>query len=85
MEAQCRDVYARLREQLAAAGSGLEWVVKTTEYVTPAGLDGYRGTADVRREVFADPYPAATGVVCDALMTPGAQIAIEVVAIRMPQ
>ena len=82
VEEQCREIYARLREQLSTAGSGIEWVVKTTEFVTPAGLAGYRGTADVRREVFAAPYPAATGVVCDRLMNPDAHIAVDVVAIR---
>ena len=63
---QCREVYARIGTLLAAAGAGLDAVVKTTEFVTPAGLADYRKTADVRREMFAPPYPAATGVVCEA-------------------
>ena len=64
MAAQCRDIYARLGDQLTAKGVSLDNVVKTTEFVTPEGLGGYRETAAVRRDVFASPYPAATGVVC---------------------
>ena len=45
---------------LAQAGSGLDAVVKTTEFVTPAALGAYRGTAEIRRQIFAPPYPAAT-------------------------
>jgi enamine deaminase RidA (YjgF/YER057c/UK114 family) len=59
--------------------------VKTTEFVTPEGLGDYRKTAEVRREVFAPPFPAATGVVCEGLPAPGAQIAVEAVAVRAPR
>lgn len=78
---QCREVYARLAQRIAAMGADLDAVVKTTEFVTPAGLADYRRTADVRREVFAAPYPAATGVICEALPTPGALIAVEAVVV----
>jgi enamine deaminase RidA (YjgF/YER057c/UK114 family) len=57
-------------------------VVKTTEFVTPEGLGGYRKTAEVRREVFTPPFPAATGVVCEGLAKVGARIAVEAVAVR---
>jgi enamine deaminase RidA (YjgF/YER057c/UK114 family) len=82
VEEQCRDIYARLAERLKASGSSLDAVVKTTEFVTPEGLAAYRRTADVRRDVFATPYPAATGVVCERLLHPEARIAVEVVAVR---
>jgi enamine deaminase RidA (YjgF/YER057c/UK114 family) len=82
--AQCRDIYLRLGEQLTANGLSRDSVVKTTEFVTPEGLGGYRETAAVRRDVFAPPYPAATGVVCLGLPTAGAQIAVEAVAVRSP-
>jgi enamine deaminase RidA (YjgF/YER057c/UK114 family) len=81
---QCRDLYVRLGKQLAAKGAGLDTVVKTTEFVTPDALAAYRETAAVRRDVFAAPYPAATGVVCEGLPTAGAQIAVEAVAVRSP-
>lgn len=81
VDAQCRDIYSRLAAQLTAVGARLDAVVKTTEYVTSAALAEYRKTAGVRREVFGAPFPAATGVVCEALVDPDAQIAIEVVAL----
>jgi enamine deaminase RidA (YjgF/YER057c/UK114 family) len=79
---QCRKIYADLAERLSRAGSGLDGVVKTTEFVTPAALAAYRGTAEIRRQTFAPPYPAATGVVCESVGAPGCQIAVEVVAVR---
>ena len=63
---------------LAAAGGGFEHVVATTEYVTTT--DDYRRTADVRREVFRPPYPAATGVVVAGLLREGVLIEISAVA-----
>ena len=79
--AQCRELYARLGSKLAAAGASLASVVKTTEFIVPAALKDYRGTADVRRDVFDVPYPAATGVVCERLSHPGAMIAVEATAL----
>jgi enamine deaminase RidA (YjgF/YER057c/UK114 family) len=78
---QCRDLYGRLGAKLATAGASLGSVVKTTEFITPVGLRDYRGTADVRREVFTGPYPAATGVICERLSQPGAMIAVEATAL----
>jgi enamine deaminase RidA (YjgF/YER057c/UK114 family) len=78
---QCRDLYARLGDKLATAGASLASVVKTTEFIIPAGLRDYRGTAEVRREVFTGPYPAATGVICERLGHPGAMIAVEATAL----
>jgi enamine deaminase RidA (YjgF/YER057c/UK114 family) len=78
---QCRDLYARLGVKLASVGGSFASVVKTTEFIVPAGLRDYRGTADVRREVFSVPYPAATGVICERLSHPGAMIAVEATAL----
>jgi len=80
--AQCRGLYAQLAERLTRAGASLASVVRTTEFVTPEGLTGYRHTADVRREAFAAPFPAATGVVCTRLARPGALLGLEAIAIR---
>lgn len=79
---QCRDLYARLGEKLDRAGASLGSVVKTTEFIVPAALHDYRGTADVRRDVFAAPYPAATGVICERLVASGALIAVEAIAMK---
>lgn len=81
VDAQCREIYARIGRQMEAAGCSLDDVVKTTEFVTPAGLPDYRLTADVRREVFSAPYPAATGVVCERLVDPGAQLSVDAIAV----
>jgi enamine deaminase RidA (YjgF/YER057c/UK114 family) len=78
---QCRELYARLESKLAVAGASTASIVKTTEFIIPAGLRDYRGTADVRRDVFAAPYPAATGVICERLSRPGAMIAVEAIAL----
>lgn len=78
---QCREAYMRIANALTAAGSGLDTVVKTTEFITPEALADYRHTADVRRAVFTAPYPAATGVICETLPRPGALILVEAIAL----
>jgi len=42
--------------------------VKTIEYVTPAALECYRSVADVRSKLLREPWPASTGLVCEALL-----------------
>lgn len=79
---QCREVYARLLAQLGRMGVGPGQVVKTTEFITSAALAAYRGTAQVRRELFEPPFPAATGVIAEGLPVPGALIAVEMTAVR---
>jgi len=76
---QTRYIYEKLAALLSGAGAGLEHIVETTEYIVTT--DGYRGTADVRREVFRPPYPAATGVIVAGLLRPGALIEISAVAV----
>ena len=78
---QTREAYARIARTLENSGSSLDAVVKTTEFVVPTALAGYRQTADVRREVFAAPYPAATGVICERLPRAGGLIAVEAIAV----
>jgi enamine deaminase RidA (YjgF/YER057c/UK114 family) len=79
--AQTREIYRRIAELLASIGAGPDAVAKTTEYVTAEALADYRRTADIRREVFRPPYPAATGVVCDRLLRPGMVVEVEAVAV----
>jgi enamine deaminase RidA (YjgF/YER057c/UK114 family) len=81
---QTRYVYSNLMKVLDAAGVGPEAVVKTVEFVTPVGLRGYRDTANVRREFFQTPLPAATGIVCGALLRPEMLIEVDAWAI-VPQ
>jgi enamine deaminase RidA (YjgF/YER057c/UK114 family) len=76
---QTRYIYQKFAALLAAAGGGLEHIVETTEYITTT--ENYRGTADVRRELFQPPYPAATGVIVKGLLREGALIEISAVAV----
>ena len=86
--AQARRIYQLMGQILAEAGASFADVVKTVDYITTT--DGYRDTAQVRRDVFGpdapdtDPaagYPAATGVIVAGLLRPGALIEIDAVAV----
>ena len=77
--AQTRFIYRKFAALLATAGAGFEHVVQTTDYITTT--EGYRGTADVRREFFRPPYPTATGVIVKGLLREGALIEISAVAV----
>ncbi|MGH8012425.1 MAG: RidA family protein [Candidatus Binataceae bacterium] len=79
--AQAGYVYGNLRRVLAAAGGGLEDLVRTVEYVTPAALAHYREVARVRASIMREPFPTSTGVVCETLPRPQFQIEIDALAI----
>ena len=81
IETQTRLVYKNIKDMLEAAGATFDDVVKTTDYITPGGLAGYAATANIRREVFKDNFPAATGIIVDSLLRPDMLIEIDVVAI----
>ncbi len=72
-------IFRRMGEILKAAGGSFEDVVKTTDYVTT--LEGYRGTAEIRKKYFTKGFPAATGVVVKSLVNPDALIEIDAIAI----
>jgi enamine deaminase RidA (YjgF/YER057c/UK114 family) len=76
---QSRYIYQKFARILAEAGAGFEHVVETTEYITTA--ESYKQTADVRREFFKPPYPAATGVIVKGLLREEAVIEIKAVAV----
>ena len=79
--AQAEYTYGNIIEVLRAAGGGPEHLVKTIEYVTPAGLERYREVAKVREALLRAPYPASTGCVCEALLRPEFEIEIDPLAI----
>jgi hypothetical protein len=66
---------------LEAAGGGPQNVRKTIEYVTPSALACYRDVAKVRERVLREPWPASTGLICEALLRPEMQIEIEPFAV----
>lgn len=78
---QAEFVYRNILEILAAAGAGPHNLVKTVEYTTTAALAGYRAVADVRRNLLAQPYPASTGPVCEAMVRPEMLIEVDATAI----
>jgi enamine deaminase RidA (YjgF/YER057c/UK114 family) len=78
-EGQTRQVFANLRIALAAAGAGLEHVVKFTFYLTDrADLEAVRR---VRNEVI-DPSaaPASTLVIVSGLVDPALRVEIDALA-----
>lgn len=79
--AQTRYVYENILRVVRAAGGGPESLVKTIEFVTPAALPRYRETAAVRKELFPEPYPVATGIVCEALLRPEMLIEVDAWAV----
>ena len=76
---QTRVILSKFQRLLEAAGGGMEHIVETTEYITTT--EHYRRTAEVRREFFSAPYPAATGVIVAGLLREGAVIEISAVAV----
>ncbi len=79
--AQAEYIYQNVIKVLAAAGGGPQNLVKTIEYVTPAALGRYREVAKVRENLLREPWPASTGLVCEALLRPEMQIEIEPFAV----
>lgn len=79
--AQAEYTYNNIVDTLAAAGCGPEHLIKTIEYVTPQGLAGYRNVAGVRDRMLRQPFPASTGIVCEALLRPEFLIEIDPMAV----
>ena len=79
--AQAEYTYQNILKVLAAAGGGPQHLVKTIEYVTPAGLPRYRDVASVRSRLLREPYPASTGLICELLLRPEMLIEVDPFAI----
>jgi enamine deaminase RidA (YjgF/YER057c/UK114 family) len=79
--AQAEYTYANILKVLEAAGAGPQNLVKTIEYVTPAALARYRDVAKVREKLLREPWPASTGLICEALLRPEMQIEIDPFAV----
>ncbi|MEK7681760.1 MAG: Rid family hydrolase, partial [Chloroflexota bacterium] len=72
-------IYDSMGQVLKAANASFDDIVMTTEFVTTT--EGYRETSDVRRRLFKNGFPAATGVICGGLGQPNALIALEAVVV----
>jgi enamine deaminase RidA (YjgF/YER057c/UK114 family) len=75
---QTRAIYRKIERILNSVGAGLDSIVETTEFFLPD--PNYNKTAKVRRELFGDEFPAATGIPVQSLIRPGALIEIKVIA-----
>ncbi|MFC1990946.1 RidA family protein [Chloroflexota bacterium] len=78
--AQTEVIFQKMKALLEEAGATFDNVVWTTDYMTT--LEGYKGTADVRRKYLpSDALPGATGVVVKRLIREEALIEIDAVAV----
>jgi len=77
--AQTRQIFAKMKAILDAAGGSFDDIVKTVDYIVTT--EGYKGTADVRRDYFCNGFPAATGIVVKELLRPDALIEIDAIAV----
>ena len=76
-EAQTRQVMARIRAIVAAAGATMSDVVKITTFLV--NLDDYPAFSRVRSETFPDNPPASSTVVVAALVRPEFLVEVEAV------
>ena len=79
--AQAEYTYNNIFKVIEAGGGKPENLVKTIEYVTPAALERYREVGALRAKQLSQPYPAATGLICDSLLRPETQIEIDPFAV----
>ena len=75
MMKQCRIAYEKIDAILQAAGATWDDVVQLNDYVTTT--DGYKGTAEIRRQYFKNGFPASTGYVVVRLLRREAMIEID--------
>lgn len=81
-EMQCRDAFASLEKNLAAAGIGFSEIVEMTTY--HVGLREHLAAfMKVKDEVIHQPYPAWSAVGVTELITPGTIVEIRVLARRI--
>ena len=79
--AQAEYTYRNVLKVVEAAGGGPQHLVKTIEYVTPSALPRYRDVSGVRSRLLRTPFPASTGLVCEALLRPEMLIEIDPTAV----
>lgn len=77
--AQTRQIFKKFDKLLISVGASFDNIVQTTEYITT--MEGYRKTAEVRREFFRNVFPAATGVLVSGLLRKEALIEISAIAV----
>ncbi len=81
IEAECRQALENVKAVLAAGGSGLDRVVKTTVFLQT--MDDFARMNEVYQGFFAAPFPARSAVAVAALPK-GARVEIEAIAVVDP-
>jgi enamine deaminase RidA (YjgF/YER057c/UK114 family) len=76
---QYRTIFEKFKMILDEAGATFDDIVWTCEYITTK--EGYKATAQVRREIFGDNFPASTGIVVKDLLSRDALIEMDAVVI----
>ncbi len=79
--AQAEFVYDQIGRVCEAAGTSIDHLVKTIEYVAPDGLGRYREVGGIRERVLGRPFPASTGAVVAGLLSRQWMIEVEAVAV----
>jgi reactive intermediate/imine deaminase len=80
MRAQTRQVFDNIKAVLAAAGAGIEDIIKINTYITDQSK--FMDMLEVRKEIFGASLPASTAVVVAGLAFPGLLIEVEAIAIK---
>ena len=78
-DAQAEQAFRNLERVLAAAGSGLDRIVKVTIFLTD--MSNFPKIVDLRGRWFSEPWPAATIVQVESLALPELEIEIEAVVV----
>lgn len=81
-QAQAEQVFARLKQVLAAKGAAYADVLKVTLFLTD--VNDRAAINSVRKRYFGDSRPASTLVEVSGLITPGARLEVEAIA-RLPR
>jgi reactive intermediate/imine deaminase len=80
MQAQTRQVFQNIKDILAAAGAGIQDIIKINTYITDQSK--FMDMLAVRKEIFGDKPPASTAVVVAGLAFPGLLIEVEAIAMK---
>ncbi|HCU37275.1 MAG TPA: reactive intermediate/imine deaminase [Armatimonadetes bacterium] len=81
LEAQSRRVFENMKAQLAAAGADFSNVVKVTIFIKGSEMGNFATFSKVRGEYLVEPYPAASAIGVECLVSPGMLIEVEAYAV----
>ena len=79
--AQARAIYDTIDSVLQGAGAAPSDIVRTIDYIAPAGLADYRETAGVRKDFFGEEFPTSTGIIVEGLLGPEALLEVSAIAV----